>query len=151
MKKAIFATLALAAICQSPAHAISEKYRQQLEHSGCTQQTEFQGCDVHKTKAQNARAGVGRHDDTKANATAGLSAFVGNYLASHKNGDKMADIHIEQGAVYVNGTEIKDVNHVGDVLTFQQGYVTYTLYAKQSAKDGWDDPNSGSSGPLRKE
>lgn len=151
MKKAILATLGLAAICQSPAHAISEKYGQQLEHSGCTQQTELQGCDVHKSKAQNARSGVGRRDDTNGNANAGLSAFAGNYLASHTNGHKMADIHIEQGAVYVNGKEIKDVNHVGDVMTFQQGYVTYTLYANQLAKDGWSDPSSGSSGPIRKE
>jgi hypothetical protein len=39
------------------AHAISEKYRQQLEHSGCTQMSELQGCDVTKTKLQNAKAG----------------------------------------------------------------------------------------------
>lgn len=54
MKKKILATLALAAITAAPAHAISEKYRQQLIRSGCTQVTEANGtCDIHKTKAQN--------------------------------------------------------------------------------------------------
>ncbi len=43
----------------APAHAISAKYVEQLERSGCTQVTEAQGCDIHKTKAENAKAGFG--------------------------------------------------------------------------------------------
>lgn len=43
----------------APAHAISAKYAEQLERSGCTQVTEAQGCDIHKTKAENAKAGFG--------------------------------------------------------------------------------------------
>jgi hypothetical protein len=39
------------------AHAIDAKYRAKLERSGCTQVTEAQGCDINKTKAENARAG----------------------------------------------------------------------------------------------
>ena len=46
--------LALLAIVAPPSHAISAKYRAQLERSGCTQVTELQGCDIHKTKADNA-------------------------------------------------------------------------------------------------
>ncbi|EJC0566038.1 hypothetical protein MX054_002855 [Enterobacter cloacae] len=51
MKKRFITTLTLAAILISPAHAISEKYRAQLERSGCTQVKDGNGCDIHKTKA----------------------------------------------------------------------------------------------------
>ncbi|UYU33917.1 hypothetical protein [Siccibacter colletis] len=45
--------LALLAVVATPSHAISAKYRAQLERSGCTQITELQGCDIHQTKMQN--------------------------------------------------------------------------------------------------
>lgn len=53
LRRAVY-TLALLAIVTTPSHAISAKYRAQLERSGCTQVTELQGCDFHKTKADNA-------------------------------------------------------------------------------------------------
>ncbi|MFM5739095.1 hypothetical protein ACET6T_10250 [Aeromonas veronii] len=52
---ALLITLTLLGI--APVHAISAKYAEQLERSGCTQVTEAQGCDIHKTKAENAKAG----------------------------------------------------------------------------------------------
>lgn len=55
---ALLITLTLLGI--TPAHAISAKYAEQLERSGCTQVTEAQGCDIHKTKAENAKAGFGK-------------------------------------------------------------------------------------------
>ncbi|MFM5874793.1 hypothetical protein ACET5X_05185 [Aeromonas veronii] len=54
---ALLITLTLLGITH--AHAISAKYAEQLERSGCTQVTEAQGCDIHKTKAENAKAGFG--------------------------------------------------------------------------------------------
>ncbi|WP_447870876.1 hypothetical protein [Serratia fonticola] len=54
---ALMLTLTLLGI--APAHAINAKFAQQLERSGCTQVTEAQGCDIHKTKAENAKAGFG--------------------------------------------------------------------------------------------
>lgn len=36
---------------------LCSKYAQQLERSGCTQVSETQGCDIHKSKADNAKAG----------------------------------------------------------------------------------------------
>lgn len=51
------AALLISLLCIAPAHAINAKYAQQLERSGCTQVTEAQGCDIHKTKAENAKAG----------------------------------------------------------------------------------------------
>ena len=41
------------------AQAIDQKYREKLERSGCTQVTEAQGCDINKTKEENAKAGFG--------------------------------------------------------------------------------------------
>ncbi|WP_130930954.1 MULTISPECIES: hypothetical protein [unclassified Pseudomonas] len=57
MNNRILPALAILLLVQSPAHAINDKYRQQLEKSGCTQVSELQGCDIHKTKAENAKAG----------------------------------------------------------------------------------------------
>lgn len=36
----LFTTLTLALVAAAPAHAISAKYREQLERSGCTQMTD---------------------------------------------------------------------------------------------------------------
>jgi hypothetical protein len=37
--------------------AIDAEYRRLLERSGCTQVSETQGCDINKTKQENAKAG----------------------------------------------------------------------------------------------
>ncbi|WPN48070.1 MULTISPECIES: hypothetical protein [unclassified Pseudomonas] len=57
MHRIILPALAILLVAQSPAYAINDKYRKQLEASGCTQMSELQGCDIHKTKAENAKAG----------------------------------------------------------------------------------------------
>jgi hypothetical protein len=40
-----------ALLTQSQAHSINDEYRKQLEQSGCTQMSELQGCDFHKSTA----------------------------------------------------------------------------------------------------
>lgn len=55
-KTRLFTTLTTALVAAAPAHAISAKYREQLERSGCTQMTDGITCDIHKTKAENAAA-----------------------------------------------------------------------------------------------
>ena len=55
-KKLIIAT-GIALLVHNSAYAINAKYRKQLERSGCTQVTEAQGCDITKTKKENAKAG----------------------------------------------------------------------------------------------
>lgn len=52
-------TLTLSLLGSAQVQAINAKYAEQLERSGCTQVTEAQGCDIHKSKAENARAGFG--------------------------------------------------------------------------------------------
>ena len=59
MYKIILPALVILLVAQSPAHAINDKYRKQLEQSGCTQVSELEGCDIHKSKAENAKAGFG--------------------------------------------------------------------------------------------
>ncbi|MEX3020011.1 hypothetical protein AB4K05_10485 [Kluyvera sp. STS39-E] len=56
MTFAVVAALLALPIVVPKAHAISEGYRKQLEKSGCSQMTDGNGCDVHKTKAQNQAA-----------------------------------------------------------------------------------------------
>lgn len=51
--------LTLSLLGSAQVHAINAKYAEQLERSGCTQVTEAQGCDIYKSKAENAKAGFG--------------------------------------------------------------------------------------------
>lgn len=52
--------LILMAATAHPAHAISRAYRAQLERSGCTQQTDGNGCDVTQSRAWNERHMTGQ-------------------------------------------------------------------------------------------
>lgn len=70
MKKSLVLLMGLAVLA-SPAYAINAKYRQQLEQSGCTQVSEGQGCDIHKSKAENAKAGFGPQGQAPAKNGAG--------------------------------------------------------------------------------
>ena len=62
MSKTKLSVASMAGIClviSFNAHAINKEYARKLERSGCTQVTELQGCDINKTKAENAKAGFG--------------------------------------------------------------------------------------------
>ena len=48
---------AIALLLPLAANAIDHNYAKKLERSGCTQASELQGCDINKTKAENAKAG----------------------------------------------------------------------------------------------
>ncbi len=48
---------AIALLLPLAANATNASYAKKLERSGCTQATELQGCDINKTKAENAKAG----------------------------------------------------------------------------------------------
>lgn len=51
MKKLVMVCLCLSVA--GSAYAITPAYRAQLERSGCTQITDGNGCDIHKSKAEN--------------------------------------------------------------------------------------------------
>lgn len=59
MHRSLLTAIAIALLAQASAHASNDKYLQQLERSGCTQASELQGCDITKSKAENAKAGFG--------------------------------------------------------------------------------------------
>ncbi|EAM1616299.1 hypothetical protein EU642_21935 [Salmonella enterica] len=57
MKKLItLAAVFALAFASFHASAITAHYRAQLQRSGCTQQTDGNGCDIHKSKAENRAA-----------------------------------------------------------------------------------------------
>lgn len=69
MPKSTFLLASMVAACSVMsfnAHAIDKEYAKKLERSGCTQVTEAQGCDVNKTKAENAKAGFGASSHGKS-------------------------------------------------------------------------------------
>jgi hypothetical protein len=77
MHKTMITVAALALLILSPAHAISAKYRQQLENSGCTQASELQGCDITKSKAENAKAAPRRRrTDRPTSPNTGIAAMA---------------------------------------------------------------------------
>ena len=60
----VVGSAAIALLLPLSANAIDHHYAKKLERSGCTQASELQGCDINKTKAENARAGFGAAEGT---------------------------------------------------------------------------------------
>ena len=142
----IFAT-SIGLLAQSPAFAIDAKYAAKLERSGCTQVSELQGCDVNKTREENAQAGFG--PDAAAGA-ASESPLAGNWIAVGPGGATVAEIHIDDSeTVWVDGNEVKAARS-GGALVFRQGTVTYTLQADRSVQgqDTWSDADAGTTGQV---
>lgn len=77
MKHRRLAALVIAALASTSAQAIDAKYRKQLERSGCTQVSEAQGCDITKTRAENAKAGFG---SAAADAHGGINSTYAQQL-----------------------------------------------------------------------
>lgn len=144
---ALIVTLTLTLLGMAPAHAINAKYAQQLEHSGCTQVTEAQGCDIHKTKAENAAAGFG---DAPAAATSG-SPYTGNWVATFpETGATVAIIRIDdKDQVWVNDKKVSAKKSDG-ALVFKDGMIIYTIQGDRRIKgeDGWVDNDAGTKGPI---
>jgi len=57
MKTSSLLAAGVVLLASTSAHAIDAQYRRLLERSGCTEMSEQQGCDIHKSKKQNAKAG----------------------------------------------------------------------------------------------
>ena len=151
MHKPLMAAVALTLLAQSPAHAISAKYRQQLEHSGCTQASELQGCDITKSKADNAKAGF---DSTatpaSVDATAGTTPYAGQWVAKSSKGVTVATILIEdKEQVWVNGEQVK-AKRADGALLFKQGTITFTIQGDRRlhGEDIWIDSDAGTKGPI---
>lgn len=134
------------------AHAINARYAQQLERSGCTQVSEAQGCDIRKTKAENAKAGfdTGVYD-RKPDVTA--SPYAGQWVARTVDGATAATIRINaRNQVWVNGRRVKAKKSDG-ALVFRDGRVMYIIQGDRRLKgeDTWADVDAGTKGPIAAE
>jgi len=150
MKKKLIIALGAVFLAQTPAYAISAKYRQQLERSGCTQVTEAQGCDVTKSKAQNAKAGFGTEAPADLGSTTNQNPYAGQWVAKGTAGATVATIRIDNKEhVWVNGKKVKAKRSDGG-LVFRDGFITYTIQGDRRLKneDYWVDSDAGSKGPI---
>ena len=147
-------TLALAALLALPsAHAINAKYAEQLERSGCTQVSEAQGCDIRKTRAENAKAGhaVTPAPDKPAGKTAAAATpYAGQWLAKSDTGATVASIRIDaKEQVWVDGKKVKARRSDGG-LVFKAGTVTYRIQGDRrlQGEDVWNDFDAKTQGPI---
>lgn len=153
MKAWVMITAGVVMLSQTPAFAISEAYRQKLEHSGCTQVSELQGCDINKSKAENAKAGFVTAEaaapTTQATADP-AHPYTGQWAAKNDRGDTVATIRVDkQEHVWVNGEKVKAKRSDG-ALEFHQGSLVYRIQGDRRLKDEdkWMDRDAGTSGPI---
>lgn len=135
------------------AHAIDAKYARQLERSGCTQMSELQGCDITKSRAENARAGFA----TEAPADKGAGAsnppdtpYAGEWVARNAAGATVATIRIDRRErVWLNGKRVKAKRSDG-ALVFRDGKIIYTIQGDRrlTGEDTWTDFDAGTKGPI---
>ena len=150
MTKILFIALSATLLVQTPAYATNAKYRQQLERSGCTQVTELQGCDINKSKAENAKAGFVTEVPTKKGKSASPTPYAGQWGAKGTEGATVATIRIDgKEQVWVNGKKVKAKRSDG-ALVFHDGFITYTIQGDRRLKDEdyWTDSDAGSKGPI---
>jgi len=147
MKRTVFLLAPVCLLLHTPAHAINAKYAQQLERSGCTQVSEAQGCDITKSKAENAKAGFG---SAPAAAPGAATPYAGQWVAKSDAGATVATIRIDaKEKVWVNGKPVKAKRSDG-ALVFRAGTVTYTIQGDRRLKgeDVWMDQDAGTKGPI---
>ncbi|RLZ09351.1 hypothetical protein EAH57_05445 [Acinetobacter sp. 2JN-4] len=130
------------------AHAIDAKYRQQLEHSGCTQVSEMQGCDIHKSKEENFKA---EFIEQKVEIpTPSASMQQPQWIAERQDGTVLALIRIDQQQrVWVNDNRTIALKKK-DQLNFKQGKINYTIFTnlEKQAQSFWYDRDSNDKGKI---
>jgi hypothetical protein len=149
MKKLII-TVGVALLVSTSAHAINEKYRQKLEKSGCTQMSEMQGCDINKTKAQNAKAGFAAEPAAEKAAVNSQNPYAGQWVAKSSSGATVATIRVDaKEHVWVNGKKVKAKRSDGG-LVFKDGTITFTIQGDRRLKneDSWADSDAGTKGSI---
>jgi hypothetical protein len=137
-------------LMQPPAYAINAKYARQLERSGCTQVTEAQGCDITKTKAENAKAGFVTESAAPKGGDAGANPYAGQWVAKSDAGATVATIRInKKEQVWVNGKRVKAKRSDGG-LVFRAGKLSFTIQGDRRLKgeDVWIESDAGTRGPI---
>ena len=150
MKKKLAIAVAVILSLPASAYAINAKYRQQLERSGCTQASEAQGCDITKTKEENAKAGFDTGVPVEKAKTSNQTPYAGQWVAVGPTGGTVATIRIDaKERVWVNGKPVKAKRSDG-ALVFHQGVITYTIQGDRRLKgeDVWHSSDAGTSGRI---
>jgi hypothetical protein len=155
IKTPLLLLLAAGSLMASAAHAIDPAYAKKLERSGCTQATELQGCDINKTREQNARAGFGTPASAKPKPApaAVASPYTGQWVARSNDGRTVATIRVDKtNRVWVSGKSVPARLSDG-ALVFKAGTITYTIQGDRRLKgeDRWRDSDAGTSGPIQVE
>ena len=148
MKTKLVPLAIVLAVASSQAHAINEQYRKKLERSGCTQVSEMQGCDINKSKEENAKAGFTAPEVAAPSSTGAPGRHL---IAKSDSGATVATIVIgTDGKVSVNGKAVQ-AKHAGGALHFQQGMITYTVHDNPDGESFWMDTDAGTKGGIVKE
>lgn len=151
-----FNAIAIAALLlPASAFAISAKYAEQLEKSGCTQVSEAQGCDIKKSRAENAKAGFAvtpapAPAKTAAQASAPVTPYAGNWVAKSDTGATVATIRIDaKEQVWVDGKKVKARRSDGG-LVFKVGKITFRIQGDRRlvGEDVWNDFDAKTKGPI---
>jgi hypothetical protein len=149
-KQIISAAIASAAIglfLPLASHAIDPAYARKLEKSGCTQISESQGCDINKTKAENAKAGF------VTAPVAAATPYAGQWIAKNAGtGQTVATIRIDsKNKVTVNGKSVASKLSDG-ALVFKVGFFTYTIQGDPRVvnESSWTDFDAKTTGPIRR-
>jgi len=150
MKKTLAIAIVALLSVHTSAYAINAKYRQQLERSGCTQASEAQGCDITKTKEENAKAGFETGVPAEKAKTSNQTPYAGQWVAVGPTGGTVATIRIDaKERVWVNGKPVKAKRSDG-ALVFHQGVITYTIQGDRrlKGKDVWHSSDAGTKGLI---
>jgi hypothetical protein len=150
MKKTLAIAIVALLSVHNSAYAISAKYRQQLERSGCTQVSEAQGCDITKTREENAKAGFETGVPAENAKTSNQTPYVGQWVARNAMGATVTTIRIDKKErAWVNGQRVKAKRSDG-ALVFRDGTITYTIQGDRRLKgeDVWVDSDAGTRGLI---
>ena len=150
MKKKLIIAASVALLAHNSAYAINAKYRQQLERSGCTQVSEAQGCDITKTKKENAKAGFVSEAPAAKGKVANPTPYAGQWVAKATSGATVATIRINsKEQVWVSGKRVKAKRSDG-ALVFRDGKISYSIQGDRRLKneDFWLDSDAGTKGPI---
>lgn len=150
MKSCWMSVAAIGLLAGAPAYAIDAKYARQLERSGCTQMSELQGCDITKTGAENAAAGVVTATPAGAGPVAPVTPYAGQWVARAADGSTFATLRIDRRErVWVNGRRVKAKRSDG-ALVFRDGPVLYTIQGDRrlTGEDTWADFDAGTKGVI---
>lgn len=150
MKKILAIAIVALLSVHTSAYAINAKYRQQLERSGCTQVSEAQGCDITKTREENAKADFETGVPAEKAKTANQTPYAGQWVARNTTGATVATIRIDKKErAWVNGQRVKAKRSDG-ALVFRDGTITYTIQGDRRLKgeDVWVDSDAGTKGLI---